>query len=87
MNTIYDVNGVPVIVGDSVAVAFRMGTKAELRVGRVTDILPKSKRRYDDEEPSIDQVEFEWLMGGRYGLPQNRTKLETHDSKFRWAVL
>lgn len=85
---VYDVSGIPICVGDHVAVAFRMGTKAELRVGKVTAILPASKRELGNDEPSVDQIEFEWLVGGRYGLPQSkRTKLETHDSKNRWVIL
>lgn len=56
--------GVPIEIGDLIAIPVMSGRSAFMRVGRVTELVPP--KDYTEERIRVD-----WLYGATYSLPKS----------------
>lgn len=76
VESVPDVAGTEVKIGDRVAVAFRMGNTAEMRVGTVLGFLTQTSEWQSD----ITLMEIAWE--GFRSTPQKPTRIEARLKRF-----
>jgi hypothetical protein len=79
-----DMLGQDLRAGDTIAVAFREGNSAAMRVGTVVGFGTKKSSAYWLEEDVVDVMEVQWHKASPYGwLPEGKTsKIELHHKRF-----
>ncbi len=75
--SVKDILGMKVKVNDWVAVSFRRGNHAELRVGKVIGFGRRTL--YGNEVPTMA---IEWIVSSGYSLPKGPTSIDSSGAKF-----
>lgn len=72
-----DMHGTQLHVGDTLAVAFRSGSSAHLRVGEITGFWLREPSYWSGASDDLPLIELEWKNGY-----VKSSKMETHKDRY-----
>lgn len=75
-----DINGHVAVLDDIICMAFRSGNFAQLRKGRVLELIPGDKTKSQWSHDYQDRAKVQWLSSSYLGLPESKaTKVILRD--------